>query len=132
MNNEKSFSYLETRVYLSTEEKELVILNFWYVDCVFCVQEFPAMSEAYAANQDKVAIYALNPIDKEARIKQFRIENANLQFPMARCPMEWARAFNVTGFPTTVVVGKDGIIQKVHTGAYMEKSEWEDLFNQYM
>jgi len=25
MNNEKSFSYLETRVYLSTEEKELVI-----------------------------------------------------------------------------------------------------------
>ena len=121
-------------VSLSTllEEKELVILNFWYVDCVFCVREFPAMSEAYAEHKEQVAIYALNPMDKEFRIKQFRTENAHLQFPMATCPMAWAQAFNITGFPTTVVIGKDGIIQKVHTGAYMEKSEWEDLFAEYM
>ena len=114
------------------EEKELVILNFWYVDCMFCIREFPAMSEAYAEHKDKVAIYALNPIDKQARVEKFRNENADLQFPMVQCSMGWAQSFTITGYPTTVVIGKDGIIKKIHTGAYVEKSEWEDLFAEYM
>ena len=114
------------------QEKELVVLNYWFVNCSFCIKEFPAMSAAYAAYRDRVAVYAVNPIDRESAVLQFRQNNPDLAFPIASGPYEWAQAFRITGYPTTVVIGKDGIIKKIHTGAIVNESDWTAMFEQYM
>ncbi len=114
------------------QQKEMVVLNFWYINCPFCIKEFPAMSEAYGAYKDQVEIVALNPYDTVANIRQFRADNASLTFPMASCPTSWVQTFALRGFPTTVVIDREGIIRKVHVGALQKTSDWESLFQTYL
>ncbi len=114
------------------QQKEMVVLNFWYINCSFCIKEFPAMGEAYGAYKDRVEIVALNPYDSVANIRQFRANNASLTFPMASCPASWVQTFALRGFPTTVVIDREGIIRKMHVGALQKTSDWEALFQTYL
>jgi peroxiredoxin len=114
------------------QEKEMVVLNFWYINCSFCVKEFPAMNEAYAAYQDRVGMVALNPYDSVVNIGQYRANNASLTFPMASCPSGWVQTFALRGFPTTVVIDRDGVIRQMHTGALLKVSDWESLLLPYL
>ena len=114
------------------QTKEIVVLNFWYINCPFCVKEFPAMNEAYAAYQDRVGIVALNPYDSVANIRQFRANNASLTFPMASCPIGWVQTFALRGFPTTLIIDRQGVIREMHVGALLKVSDWETLFRPYL
>ena len=114
------------------QQKEMVVLNFWYINCPFCIKEFPAMSEVYGAYKDRVEIVALNPYDTVANIRQFQADNASLTFPMASCPTSWVQTFALRGFPTTVVIDREGIIRKMHMGALQKTSDWESLFQTYL
>ena len=114
------------------QKKEMVVLNFWYINCPFCVKEFPAMNEAYAAYQDRVGMVALNPYDTVTNIGQFRTNNASLTFPMASCPVGWVQTFALRGFPTTMIIDREGVIREMHVGALLKVSDWEALFRPYL
>ena len=114
------------------QTKEIVVLNFWYINCPFCVKEFPAMNEAYAAYQDRVGMVALNPYDTVTNIGQFRTNNASLTFPMASCPVGWVQTFALRGFPTTMIIDREGVIREMHVGALLKVSDWEALFRPYL
>lgn len=114
------------------QEKEMVVLNFWYINCPFCVKEFPAMNEAYAAYQDRVGMVALNPYDSMANIGQYRANNASLTFPMASCPTGWVQTFALRGFPTTLIIDRQGVIREMHVGALLKVSDWESLLLPYL
>ena len=114
------------------QEKEMVVLNFWFINCSFCVKEFPAMNEAYAAYQDRVGMVALNPYDSVANIGQFRANNPSLTFPMASCPFGWVQTFALRGFPTTLIIDRQGVIREMHVGALLKVSDWEALFRPYL
>ena len=54
------------------QEKKMVLLNFWYTTCSWCVTEFPYMEQAYQQYKDDVAIIGLNPLgETDAAIKAF-------------------------------------------------------------
>lgn len=114
------------------QEKEIVVLNFWYINCPFCVKEFPAMSEAYEAYKDRVGMVALNPYDTVANIGRFRADHTSLTFPMAPCPSGWVQTFALRGFPTTIIIDREGMIRQMHTGALLKVSDWESLFLPYL
>ena len=42
------------------EEKDMVLINFWYTTCTYCVAEFPFMEEAYQMYKDQVGIIAVD------------------------------------------------------------------------
>lgn len=113
------------------QDKEMVVLNFWFINCSFCIKEFPVMSDFYGKYGDRVGMVALNPIDGAVNTDQFRKDNADLLFPMAVCPYAWAQAFGITAYPTSVVIDKQGIIRKIHVGALVKESDWVGLYNQY-
>ena len=74
------------------QEKKMVLLNFWYTSCSWCVTEFPYMEEAYQMYKDDVAIVAVDPLgETDDAIKAFPTNyNLNLTFPLAACPSTWA------------------------------------------
>ena len=41
-------------------EKELVVLNYWYANCSWCVKEFPVLQQAYEMLGDNVEVFGLN------------------------------------------------------------------------
>ena len=100
------------------KDKELVVLNFWYTTCSWCIEEFPYMNAAYASYSDKVEILALDPYgtDTESDISTFKA-SMGLEFPMIKDYNALYAAFGVTAFPTSVFVDRYGVICLIEEGA---------------
>ena len=112
------------------KKKKVVLLNFWYTTCTYCVAEFPFMEEAYQQYKDDVGIIALNPFNNNAEIQSFQ-KDMNLTFPMANCQAAWSSTFNVQGYPTTVVVDRYGVICLVEAGGITSLRPFQSMFDHF-
>lgn len=112
------------------KEKKAVILNFWYLDCQPCLQEFPFLQEAYGEYSDRIEVLAMNPIDKLEDIAAFQKENG-YTFPMAAVDQAWINMMKLTAFPTTVCIDRYGNIMLIHTGSIDKAQTFKDVFNYF-
>lgn len=121
MGNTYTFSEL-------LKEKKAIVLNFWFIDCMPCQMEFPNLQNAYDEYSDDVAVIAINPVDnKETDIQKFA-NNNSITLPMVAGESDWVTAFNVQGFPTTVVIDRYGNIAFSHVGTITEEGIFEKIF----
>ncbi|MBQ3153718.1 MAG: redoxin domain-containing protein, partial [Clostridia bacterium] len=111
--------------------KDLVVLNFWYTTCSWCLTEFPIMDEVYKEYGDRMEFVALDPLDDKTAVERFRQEQG-LSFPMASCPASWANTFGVTGYPTSVFIDRYGVITLVESGAITSKRPFLCAFDHFL
>ncbi len=113
------------------EEKEMVMLNFWYSTCSPCLSEFPYINEAYLEYQDKIEILAINSIDSENEsaevVSTFKAGNA-ISFPMLK-DFDLAASFNVTAYPTTVLIDRYGVVCLIEEGAIPALAPFTSAFD---
>ncbi len=112
------------------KKKKLVMLNFWYTTCSWCMEEFPIMDEVYKEYKDDIEIIALNPMEDNSVVKSFMAQQ-KFAFPMAACPSSWANTFNVTGYPTSVFIDRYGVICAVEAGAITSKRPFVCAFDHF-
>lgn len=99
------------------EEKKLVVLNFWYVNCGPCKAEFPYFDSLYREYGDEIEILAMNHIDPESSIRSLK-EQMELTFPMLREDLGMQGGFGIQAYPTTVIIGSGGRILQIKVGGY--------------
>ncbi len=147
----------DLNLYELLEEYKVVILNFWFTTCSYCAYEFPAMVEAYESThvngagetvsyQDDVVIIAVNPMiagngDSLASITNYKYSN-NITFNVApdydadpsSVGMEPALTtmFGITGYPTTVIIDRFGLIAQIEEGAQTSPDKWMQTFDKYI
>lgn len=110
------------------EEKDAVVLNFWYLNCSPCRMEFPYLQEAYEEYSDRIEVIAMNPLDgTDEKIAAFK-EEVGLTFPMAVCDAQWEKAMQLTAYPTTVIIDRYGVISLIHTGSITSTKVFTDAF----
>lgn len=109
------------------EEKDAVVLNFWFVECAPCRAEFPYLQEAYEQYADEIALIAMNPINTEADIAAFQKENG-YTFPMISCDSKWQTLMGVYAYPTTVIIDRYGNISLFHVGSIDATKVFTDAF----
>ncbi|MBQ3559014.1 MAG: redoxin domain-containing protein [Agathobacter sp.] len=113
------------------EEKKMVMLNFWYTNCSWCVKEFPVMAEAYDEYKDDIEILAFDPMNEGAdAVKAFQTNN-NLPFIMAECPTSWSNVFGIQGYPTSVFIDQYGVICCVESGAITSLRPFMSAFDHF-
>ncbi len=112
------------------KEKEMVMLNFWYTTCTWCLEEFPLMNDLYAEYKDEIEIIALNPLEDNNAVGPFKAQHA-LDFPMAACPSSWSNTFGISGYPTSVFVDRYGVICLVEAGAITSKRPFVCAFDHF-
>lgn len=112
------------------KEKKLVVLNFWYTTCSWCLEEFPLMDEVYKDYKDDVEIIALNPMEDNNAVDSFQ-KQYGYSFNMVSCPSSWANTFSVTGYPTSVFIDQYGVICVVEAGAITSKRPWVCAFDHF-
>jgi peroxiredoxin len=112
-------------------EKDAVVLNFWYINCSWCKEEFPYMQAAYEEFSDDIAIVALNPYtsDSAEQIKYFALEYG-LTFDVSR-DVGLASAFGVTSYPTTVVIDRYGMVSLIVNGAITGQKYFTKIFEHF-
>ncbi|MBQ9151354.1 MAG: redoxin domain-containing protein, partial [Clostridia bacterium] len=125
--------------------KDMVLINFWYTTCSWCVKEFPYMDSAYKQYQDQIEIVALNHStlsgDSEEGIKNFKDNfypdyvgdgtTGGLSFPMAKDYTNMGPAFNLQGYPTSVVVDRYGVICLIESGGIVSETPFIAMFEHF-
>ena len=112
------------------QEKKMVLLNFWYTSCSWCVTEFPFMEKAYQMYQEDVGIIAMDPLgESNEAIAAFPAsQGLELTFPLTACPTTWANTFSISGYPTSVVVDRYGVIVLIEAGAITSLRPFTSMF----
>lgn len=114
------------------KEKEAVLINFWYTSCSWCITEFPLMQEAYEKYQDDIAIIALDPpeiaSDTQIDLESFQ-RSYGLSFNVALDTAGLYSAFGVTGYPTSVMIDRYGVITFIHSGAITSERVFDVIFD---
>ena len=111
--------------------KKAVVLNFWFINCGPCKMEFPFLQEAYDEYKDKLEVIAINPLDgTNDKLIAYAQENS-LTFPMAVGEMKWQDSFELSSYPTTVVIDRYGTIAMRHVGSLTEKEAFTKVFEYF-
>ncbi len=113
------------------KQKDLVILDFWFVSCGPCKSEFPHFESLLDRYGDRVTLLALNPIDTEAQIITLR-EELGSTFPMIRDVLNLSKGFKLTAYPTTVFIDSSGTIVYIQSGTVESEQALFDIVERYL
>lgn len=107
---------------LDDYDGQLVFVHFWFVDCPYCREEWPHLQAVYDEYRDDgMVLLAINALDPPGYIEAYTA-SAGLDFPLVRDDGSLHNLFGVTAFPSTFVVGPDGVIVRMARGPLSERS----------
>ena len=110
------------------EEKDAVVLNFWYLNCSPCKLEFPYLEQAYKEYGDRIEVLGINCEDgNDAQLQTFAQEY-ELTFPLAIGDKSYWFNTAYTACPTTIVIDRYGTIVYMHTGYFDEVAPFNAMF----
>lgn len=106
----------------------VVMINIWATWCAPCRVEMPSIQrlhEAYGDRGLKIIAVSVDDPGMEPAIREFLKQYA-LTFEVLHDPKsDISRKYQTTGYPETVIVGRDGIIRKKLLGA----TDWNSAQN---
>ena len=95
---------------ISSEETKgkVVVLNFWFTSCKPCIEEIPELNEVYEKYKNNTnVVFASITFDKPDKVNSF-LKKYPLKYPVVADAKEICDLFNITSFPTNIVIDKEG------------------------
>lgn len=101
-----------------------VVLNFWATWCRPCRQEMPQLVKAYDRYRgDALLVIGVNLQEGSAVLDTF-VRDFGIQYPIALDRTgDVGDRYRLLGLPTSVFIGRDGVIRSVFNGPFVEKSQ---------
>jgi peroxiredoxin len=106
---------------LSELRGSAVLINFWATWCEPCRLEMPLFQDRYELLKDQgFTVLAVNADEPVGTVEEFQQE-MGLTFPvLLDVDGQVQRQFRIRGFPTSILLDKEGVIQAVHIGVLHE------------
>ncbi len=102
------------------DAQRVVLLDYWSIYCVSCVQEIPSLVAIYDKLKDKgLAAYGIDLDSFSPKRVQKFIDGLTFKitYPIiVDQKRDIANSFKVSMLPTTIVIGRDGKIKMFHVG----------------
>lgn len=99
-------------------KNKVVVLNFWFIACKPCINEIPELNEVYEKFKDnKNVVFASITFDKKEKVERF-LKKKPIRYPVVSDNRETIGAYGVQGYPTNIVIGKDGTFVDHITGGF--------------
>jgi thiol-disulfide isomerase/thioredoxin len=95
---------------------KVVVLDFWYRGCGWCMRAMPQMKQLAAEfKQAPVAIIGMNidPVEADAK---FVVDKMKLDYATLRIDRKLPQKFGVRGYPTLVIIDPQGKVHDLHVG----------------
>jgi thiol-disulfide isomerase/thioredoxin len=108
-------------IYLEETLGKVVLLNFWATWCGPCRVEMPFFERTYAEFKDEDFVVLAVDFDEPIEAVRAFQEELNLNFPILLDPGgEVQRTYRVLGYPTSVLIDREGLIHAIHVGIMTE------------
>lgn len=105
----------EKPVKLTDYRGKVLLLDFWYRGCGWCIRAMPQLKEVAAHYEGKpVALVGMNT-DQKVDDAKFVVEKLGLNYGNLKAE-GLPEKFKVRGFPTLIVIDSEGKIRDVHVG----------------
>jgi peroxiredoxin len=106
-----------TEVSLSDFDDSVVLVNFWASWCAPCRAEIPDFEEAYRAHKDDgFVVLGINVEEPNKVIEPF-VDSMGMTYPVLLDERgQVMQEYRAMGLPMSLLVGRDGVIQKRHMG----------------
>jgi thiol-disulfide isomerase/thioredoxin len=94
---------------------KVVILDFWYRGCGWCIRAMPQVKEVAAHYKDQpVVVFGMNTDGKEEDAR-FVIDKMGLNYPNLKAEGLPGK-YKVQGFPTLLILDQEGVLRDIHVG----------------
>ncbi len=96
---------------------KVVYLDFWASWCAPCRTSFPLLNKLHQKLKDKgFEVVAINQDEDKAKAEAF-LKEIPVDFTILRdATGEWSDKYVVESMPTSFIIDKQGVIQKIHKG----------------
>lgn len=95
---------------------KVVVLNFWFAACKPCIDEIPELNEVYKKyKKNPNVIFASITFEKLKKVNSF-LEKYPLKYPVVADAKEVCDIFKITGYPTNIIIDKEGNYSDYITG----------------
>ncbi len=103
---------------------KVVFINFWFAACPPCIAELPYLNELYSKfAADKNFEYLSFTFEKPETIRALQ-KKYHLPYKIISVSRQECYRLNQNnGFPTTIIVGKDGMIKELFTGGSIDPKD---------
>jgi len=102
---------------------KVLMINVWATWCLPCRVEMPsieALNKTYASKGLKIVAVSIDDPGTDATIRAF-VKQYGLTFEVLHDPQgRISDAYDITGYPETFIVGRDGVIRK----KLMSATDW--------
>lgn len=109
-----------------------VVVNFWFPSCPPCRAEMPDLERLWKQYQGDVVlvgVFVPNVVDSEQAARDF-LREVGITYPVVTdARSETALEYGVNGFPTTVFITRDGVVQRRWVG-YLDADRMRSFTNQ--
>ena len=103
---------------------KVTVVDLWATWCGPCVEEIPIYNQLYDAFKGHDVALVGIAVESPRRDVQSKVRQLGIKYPILIGDDQALQAFGlIQGFPTTVVMSKEGKIYKHYTGAVPHKEE---------
>ncbi|MGO9467901.1 MAG: TlpA family protein disulfide reductase [Isosphaeraceae bacterium] len=100
---------------LAAYRGKVVILDFWYRGCGWCIRAMPQVKQLAEDFQGQpVAVLGMNT-DRQEKDAKFVVDAMGLNYPVLKAE-GLPEKYQVRGFPTLIIIDQDGKVAEVHVG----------------
>lgn len=101
---------------LSNIDNKTYVINFWFIDCAPCRDEMPELNKIVKQYKDnKDVVFLAIALDQRSELKSF-LKKTPFDYNIVDGGKPLAHKYGIKGYPTHVIVGKDGLIKFSTTG----------------
>jgi len=110
-------------------EGKIVILDFWYRGCGWCIRAMPRINALARKYRDESVVFLGVNKDSDLGDMKVVVESMDPAYPNWNAPKAPA-VYGIRGYPTLLVLDPGGVVRRAHVGfsPYLESelSAWID------
>jgi peroxiredoxin len=95
---------------------KVVLLDFWYRNCPWCLRSVPQLKQLAAEFQGQPVILIGMNVDKVEADARFVVEKMRLDYLNLRTDEDLLKKYGMPGCPAFVVIDRQGTVREIHLG----------------
>ncbi|MFK7774710.1 MAG: redoxin domain-containing protein [Saprospiraceae bacterium] len=110
------------KVSLESLKGKVVLINFWFINCPPCRMEIPDLNELKAEYAGKNVEFLAITFDSKKQVSEF-LQKIPFDFQILPHAHKVIETYGIQGFPTSVVINKEGKVVDSKMGGSMNIKE---------